>query len=508
MKLFKIINPYKALMLDEAYLSTEFKIGFELEAIVDNEEFAGNGFLPSYHSNNGAQGNSKKLLDLLNERLGLGEGKIENDGSLRVGNNFSSRAWAFEYGSPIINFNPSNINKISKFLKGLKEIGVETNDTCGFHTHISFPDIDKTSIAWVLFSLANDEKMYKELTELSGKNEGDKIINFFGGYALAKNLDELKRLGRALKNGENLVSTLTNEKYNVTRIHPQGTIEWRGPRGFLNKDLGDKKVDYIEGYITKLYRIILKIADIATRNEYNGFTKKEVLNHANLIFEFNSEAQKKKDDKFNSLIMKIKENPKMIEMMPLSKIDELFQEKHGSFLTSELKYYIKNNLDNMNTERLKRIIADIVYYGDRSDLDYLFDRYSKLSPELSEFIVELYIFKDQAFMDYVLSKKLDIKNSELLNKLYNKFKNNYNEWKMVFINNSSYLGPNFFISLAKNRPEELLHYKNIPVKAQMAITRKLPWMIQYIVHPDEKVVASLKKKYGNEIDDYILDEVE
>ena len=194
MRLFSVIKPYKALMLDEARLSTEFKIGFELEGICVAEDMTQGGDygLPSYHSNRQAEGNAKKLLDKLNEELGLGEGHIESDGSVHPtgtnvtasGHEFNDRvrgedrsnhsSWGFEYVSPIIPFIPKNINKMVNFLKKLKDIGVVTNEKCGFHTHISYPEMTREDVAWLLYCVANDSDLFTEVTEM---DEGEYKIN-------------------------------------------------------------------------------------------------------------------------------------------------------------------------------------------------------------------------------------------------------------------------------------------------------------------------------------------
>ena len=517
MRLFNIIKPYKALILDEALLSTEFKIGFELEAICDNPNLRKDAILPSYHSGNTTlSGNVKKLFDMLNDKLGFGIGKIESDSSIRT-YGFGSGAWGFEYGSPIIKFNPGNIDKICKFLKGLRDEKIFTNDSCGFHTHISFPGIDKESVAWVLFSIANDPELFKEVTVLEVNTE---IVNFFGGYATKNYLEDLKALGDSMKESPLSTNrgTFSNEKYQVLRIHPQGTIEWRGPRGFLDSN---RTIDYVEGYITKLYRLVLKIADIVTRKEYNGFDREEVHDRVKVEAEFNSEAQLKKDDKLKYQAKKIKDDPSLLAKMNMKSIEKIYDSDKNLF-DAGVRRWLNRNMDSISTDRLKKIfdliIANSNEYTTKDILNDIFHNYSRISPELSESILIALLekpvgFGSSAFEKWIGQKLLDIRNPELLLRVYNIIMKGRNSTKNVkgympfFFANEAYLPLQFYSLIARENPELLYYFKRIPTKVQRTLTKRSPWTLQYINNPDPKVVDELKQKYGNEIDDYIMNEV-
>ena len=517
MRLFNIVKPYEALILDEALLSTQFKIGFELEAICDNPNLRKDSTLPSYHSGvKSLSGNVKKLYDMLNEKLGFGPGKIESDSSIRT-HGFSDWSWGFEYGSPIIPFNPKNIDKICKFLKGLKDDRIYTNSSCGFHTHISFPGLDKETIAWVLFSVANDGDLYNEVTQLI---VNDEIIDFFGGYATKTYLEDLKRLGENIKDSRLTTKTqyLSNEKYQVIRIHPQGTIEWRGPRGFLDADRGN---DYVEGYITKLYRLILKIADIATRKEYNGFDREEIDDRVRIDAEFNSEDQLKKDDKLKYQAKKIKEDPSLIAKMNIKSIEKIYDSDRDLF-NSDVRNWLNKHKDEVSTERLKKLFELIIHrsneYTTKDILNDIFSQTVKISPELSETILLALFEKDpgfgsSAYEKWALIKALDIRDPELLLRAYNIILKGRNSSKNIrgympfFIANESYLPLQIYSRIAKDDPDLLLYFKHIPTKVQRTLTKRSPWAIQYINNPDPKVVSELKQKYGDEVDDYIMNEV-
>ena len=111
MRLTDAINVYKLLCeserLDEA-MTSEFTFGFELEGCCTEGEI-GYYDLPRYHSGREPSGNVKILFDKLNDTLGFGNGKIESDSSLRTDDR---GGWTFEYASPIIPFNPKNVEKV------------------------------------------------------------------------------------------------------------------------------------------------------------------------------------------------------------------------------------------------------------------------------------------------------------------------------------------------------------------------------------------------------------
>ena len=76
-----------------------------------------------------------------------------------------------------------------------------------------------------------------------------------------------------------------------------------------------------------------------------------------------------------------------------------------------------------------------------------------------------------------------------------------------FFANEAYLPLQFYSLIARENPELLYYFKRIPTKVQRTLTKRSPWTLQYINNPDPKVVDELKQKYGNEIDDYIMNEV-
>lgn len=202
-------------------LKSDFTIGFELEGVLNR----------SINSRD-------NLYDELNRMLG-GNGDMHYDGSIRYSslNNETS----FEYASPIIDYTPGNVNNIIKCLDKLPSLGVKTNRSCGFHTHISFDGIKKNDTTWFIFWLCATDN-YKEFKKLGRTNlYGATYAKFSFLETIA---DGLRSVTPSIRN---IVRNIcTNEKYRAIRIHPQGTIEWRGPRTFLNTPKHSKTLTFFQ----------------------------------------------------------------------------------------------------------------------------------------------------------------------------------------------------------------------------------------------------------------------
>ena len=62
-----------------------------------------------------------------------------------------------------------------------------------------------------------------------------------------------------------------------------------------------------------------------------------------------------------------------------------------------------------------------------------------------------------------------------------------------------------FTEIANSKDRHILaNFSEIPVKVQRLLIRKSPYNIQYINNPDQSIINELKKKYGDDINDYIL----
>jgi len=606
MKIFDIINPYKAMveseMLEETRLSTDFSIGFELEAICDSNipELTSSGNLPGYHSGSNASGGALYMKNLLNKLLDMGEGKLnslgsgevasiiqnneviwnnnalpgdwyieESDNSLYCNNcsyetdlglsdvnleepvkigyfnvdnefkltkegkivakkfpvlnglsinkskierdgsvypddttNSTGHPWGFEWGSPIIKFNPTNIQKIYKFLTSLKDYGIYTNNNCGFHTHISYDGINKDDVKWILFSIANDDNLLDQISYL--RIPGEEPIKFFGEqFANDEWFRELKVHGNLNNWG---FSGSTDKKYIQMRVHPgAGTIEWRGPRNFINH--GENTL-MIKEYLTKLWKLILDIAKIVDMNEYNGYKKSDVLKKMKLIGDFNTTSEKINLKSYSSLIDILKKKPSVLITLKPSKLKTLVNKNLSYVIDSLVESSDGKTIWDKIPKGNKKIILETIteYYA----LGRLLKMLTKDNNNIDSITTEL-IF---TYINYptILSEvvneyldKLTIDSSELLEKIYNSELPN----KLIMRVISKYprmVSMKIFTDIAKSNDRSVLSsFSELPVKIQRMLIRKNPYNIQYINNPDQSVIDELKKKHKNDdIEEYIL----
>jgi hypothetical protein len=154
------------------------------------------------------------------------------DGSL---NCFGKKDVPFEWPSPVMKLTPANISKVVDMLAGLKDIGVYTNNTCGLHIHYSFPFLTNEKAAWILCHLAMDKRQQERIIFMNKKGWWR-----FGHYTFYNKKYAgkffLEKLEEHIRNRDyaGIRYVLSTSKFRMLRIHPQGTLEWRGPRSFLN----------------------------------------------------------------------------------------------------------------------------------------------------------------------------------------------------------------------------------------------------------------------------------
>ena len=174
----------------------------------------------------------KKINNFINGKLRVINGRTHYDGSVK---NYLNGYQSFEYSSIVYKFNTKNLYNLNKFFSRLDEYNMGINETCGFHTHISYKGINEEDVLWITCQIAENEDWIKEVTSFE---DGDYRTDFYNARYAEK--EYLMAVKNAIdnKNFELLSRALNNEKYRVLRLHPQGTIEWRGPRNFLNIENG------------------------------------------------------------------------------------------------------------------------------------------------------------------------------------------------------------------------------------------------------------------------------
>lgn len=314
-----------------------------------------------------------QLTKEFNKRLN-GQGDMHGDGSLRADYGYET----FEYSSPVIQFTPKNLKMVLDFFDSLPSLNVKINRTCGLHTHISFEGINKENISWAIASMVADES-YKDFLKFNK-------TNFFNRtYASYRYLENAKRyLDR------NYISTFSNtlvdnDKYRVFRIHPQGTLEWRGPRIFLNVNNHKKNVLYIK----KLTALIKRINDSLDMVEVNGLKRDDFIRASLSSFRVLEFVEKTKTNNYAKLYSRIVNNPEILNHLKDDVLDKFLSNYTFSPRTlldsmSDNKFVIKNInvlgqlLNHFNITNLSKFITlDLVknnmdYLGQRNSLTPLF----------------------------------------------------------------------------------------------------------------------------------------
>lgn len=232
--------------LNEKFLRSEYKFGFELEAITKDYQHA-ISFISKYF-----------------------KGDVKTDKSIK---NYEKNETPFEFASSVYSFTPQNINNFIKLIEQLPKNNIRTNESCGFHIHLSYPFLDIVNTRWVIMNLAMDSKTQNLIKKF-------KEVDFFNEqYADTRFLEDLKE---ALKDEDydRMSDILDNSKYRNLRIHPIGTLEWRGPRGdWLNSG----SVKTIKEFVKVLLYLVNWINDVLDSKILYGtnITKNELIDNLN-----------------------------------------------------------------------------------------------------------------------------------------------------------------------------------------------------------------------------------
>lgn len=183
---------------------------------------------------------------------------------------------SFEYSSPVLDFTPSNIKKIWEFMK--KHLGVNktffTNNSCGFHHHISFEGITGEDAAWILSQIAVDKNAIDLLDHLEDeKNEyGINKYIFSGDYSQDEYLSELKSAIEKF-DFDKILTYLNTDKFSLLNNHRNKTLEWRGPREFLNTT----SIDLVKKFYQQLWKVIRLFSQKLDLKEINGMSKENYM---------------------------------------------------------------------------------------------------------------------------------------------------------------------------------------------------------------------------------------
>lgn len=212
----------------EAVTSQGFTFGFELECITPD------GF----------------VFDEVETLVGLSP---EQDSSIKVPENLKGKYFGIELVSEPLTLNPQTIISVKKTIVNLFKAGVKTNDSCGFHIHYSYSRMSYIDICWLLLNMSCNGDM-----SLFSEFEG---IQFFDKQYASK--DFIEDIKYQIEEGQPVEKIFTTNKYQLIRIHPQGTLEWRGPRNFMNNG----SLDLIDKFFIRLYRCADSISKLISNTK-------------------------------------------------------------------------------------------------------------------------------------------------------------------------------------------------------------------------------------------------
>lgn len=235
---------YKQLL--EAVTTQGFKFGFEFECV-------------------GPSG-----FDINNVNLPLSL-KYHRDTSIKPEH---ENEFGYEFVSEPLVLNPKSIIDAKSTILALLKDGFYTNSSCGFHIHYSYKDITFEDISWILVGLALNPDLQEKFSKF------DNIEFFNDSYASLDIFDMIKECFEGDEIGS-LVYLIDDYKYRIIRIHPQGTIEWRGPRDFMNR----KEQEVISNFFIRLYQCADLINKLSTQQSWSyadtTITKKQFVNMMN-----------------------------------------------------------------------------------------------------------------------------------------------------------------------------------------------------------------------------------
>lgn len=245
----------------EEYLASQFTFGFEFEGFSFDEENYNNfeRLVSRYFSEHKLK-NDKSIFNTYSN--------LDDDSSIEPE---YSENYTFEYASPTFYFTPKNLERTILFLTRAFKF-TQTNTSCSLHIHIGFPDklikIDENRM-WIILCLANDLEFVSNLSNFQGFELYD------DHYAPIGFLFSISEHLRTIKDNSDLKRIVsyffTGKKFIAFGQHAQGTLEWRGPRAFLDEQDPRLVKDF---FIRHLYPFIkwigksLELESIKTKEGY------------------------------------------------------------------------------------------------------------------------------------------------------------------------------------------------------------------------------------------------
>lgn len=316
-------------ILLEKKLTTDFTMGFELEAIW-------------YGESSNFEEYSRDIRNFFSE-CGLKDGDLHDDGSLRS----EGEGATFEWSSPVLPVNLNSINKIINMYKNGLNKKFTVNSSCGLHHHISFPNMSAEDMIWIMCKLSIDTNMRNKISKF-------KDYNFVSEWS---NDEYLNDLAYAVRNDNynNIIHFCSTEKYSLINVHGQKTLEWRGPRGFLNTNRSTAIKNVTEFY--KLFWSFVKwMTDVLDEDEINDVSKDNFMAGIKSAFKrtglntlngFSFEKEKNKDGTLSDTTLKDFEATMIVDKKFLVKIyKQPFFEQVVQWLYNKSK--LGKKVDNLN----------------------------------------------------------------------------------------------------------------------------------------------------------------
>lgn len=274
---------YLAYTEEKGYLSSDFTFGFELEGWMKNIE-------------------ALDRLEDLAEHL-LGECDWTDDESItpseitcptchdhnRFCNDCNGRGSVkdripktFEMNSPVFKCTPENYAKVIRFLRQAKKIGLRVNASCSFHTHFGFPDAFSRSedIFWLMVKIALNSPSTLDKLKKMDDIQFESIV--YASTEIFQNISSAIKTFAITGDVYALKQCYTDKKFVMLRQHPQGTLEWRGPRNFIQQE--DDK--YITDFFKQLSSLLIDFSNLLNTSSASfKFKSKEYIVTKEEIFE-------------------------------------------------------------------------------------------------------------------------------------------------------------------------------------------------------------------------------
>lgn len=423
-------------ILLEKYLASQFKFGFELEAMVEDALI---DFSDDYHDEVDYDSLNEAIKEEISTAFNFSEDEIEikYDGSLEPSNRFD---YAFEWATPTMQFTPENLKRSIHGLDYLMNHNFYTNESCGFHVHLSFPNITDQDVIWIISKLSIDKPMFKKITNFEG-------LNFFNEeYAEKGVFEKIGKLINEEKYSE-LAQYFSTKKYRMLHIHPQGTLEWRGPRDFLDDYEG---IHIVYDFFKLLHEFVSWMSKSISDNHINGISKE---NYFKLVFG--------EDVKVNDYIDNFNKKSRFSKMKNI--ISDDIEKK---YVNRFIKLMIKNKSDyTPSVEKILKLYIDDMYadftfatnilkklieMDDISTIRYFFNLLINENNDFGSFFnnnIEYTLF--EKIVEYLLQFNEDEK--YISNYVYRYFSNLSQDKKYVF----EYFVKKFYDKLPSNTWEKM-----------------------------------------------------